>query len=453
MKTKHAYTILFILMLYTANTLGQNFDLQGHRGCRGLLPENSVAAMLHAIDLGVNTLEFDVIVSGDEQIVVSHEPYLSAEICLDKNGNTIEPNSEKSFNLYKMPYSDIRQYDCGSKPHPRFLQQKNQPTYKPLLSELLEKTEAYIRQKYPQKTIFYNIEIKSTPETDDIFHPQPAHFAELLMGVIEAQDINTRVCIQSFDVRPLQYLHKKYPNITLALLVENKASVQQNLTLLGFTPAVYSPHYALLNAQAVRFLHQKGIKIVPWTVNETADMKRLIELGVDGLISDYPNRYFELIGNEPTNKMPLKVVCEGPNDNTFAILPIDNNDKNTYRVMFNSPAGYGKAHIETTASEKDLECVWNLDKLEGFSLHIGTQQYAFFEHEGTMRPTTQLPNEQTTTLLSLISLQISPIDNTNDKKGNFATMFAQKNNYILKIPKLFLEKYPAFSVQWIDFYR
>ena len=287
---------LFLLLL-TVNCFSQEFDIQGHRGCRGLLPENSIVAMKKAVDLGVTTLELDVVISADHQVLLSHEPFLSHEICLDSNGNEISENNEKSYNLYRMNYDEIRKYDCGSKIHPRFLNQEKVKTYKPLLSEMIDSVENYIQKKYPKKIISYNIETKSASEGDAVFHPEPKEFVALVLKVIEDKKISDRVYIQSFDVRTLQYLHKKKPTLKTVLLVENLLSIKENLKILGFNPTVYSPEFILLNKKNIKYLHSKNIKVIPWTVNEISDMKKLINLNVDGLISDFPNKYFELLSN------------------------------------------------------------------------------------------------------------------------------------------------------------
>lgn len=423
----------------------QNFDIQGHRGCRGLLPENSIAAMLHAIDLGVHTLEMDVVVSGDGQIVVSHEPYLSAEICRDKDNNPINPDKEKMFNLYQMPYSDIRKCDCGSKKHPRFSEQQLQPTYKPLLADLLAQTEAYHRQKYPQQTLYYNIETKTTPRTDDLFHPQPAPFVELLMEVITKQQLESRVCIQSFDVRTLQYVHQKYPHITTALLVWKGKNVEKNLKKLGFMPTIYSPHFHLVDAAMIAYLHQKGIKVIPWTVNEVADMERLIALQVDGLISDYPNRYMAW-RQEQQPPISIKILSDEKDDNSVTVQSTDT----AYRAIFDSQSGYGKATIAALQADKALECIWSFDKLEGFTLSLNAEQsISFFEHEGKMEANIHADEAA---LWQGIALQIVRRD-TTDKSADGFPKLRRKNDYVLHIPRQVLEKSPTWNLQWIDFYR
>ena len=286
------FTYLFVLLPFF--TFAQEFDIQGHRGCRGLLPENSIQAMLKAIDLGVTTLEMDVVISKDNQVVLSHEPFLSYEIALDLNGKEIEEKEEKSYNLYQMNYEQIKQYDCGSKIHPRFLEQQKIKTYKPLLSEVIDSVEHYIKIKHPGKKIYYNIETKTTIEGDGIFHPKTEDFVNLMVKVIKEKQIDDRVYIQSFDVRTLGFLHKEYPEFKTVLLVENEFSIDENLKLLGFKPDVYSPYYKLLNKKKVNQLHQQNIKVIPWTVNDKKDIQQIIKMKVDGIISDYPNRYFEV---------------------------------------------------------------------------------------------------------------------------------------------------------------
>jgi glycerophosphoryl diester phosphodiesterase len=251
------------------------------------------------------------------------------------------------FNLYQMPYSDIRKCDCGSKKHPRFSEQQLQPTYKPLLADLLAQTEVYHRQKYPQQTLYYNIETKTTPRTDDLFHPQPAPFVELLMEVITKQQLESRVCIQSFDVRTLQYVHQKYPHITTALLVWKGKNVEKNLKKLGFIPTIYSPHLRLVDAAMIAYLHQKGVKVIPWTVNEVADMERLIALQVDGLISDYPNRYMAW-RQEQQPPISIKILSDEKDDNSVTVQSTDT----AYRAIFDSQSGYGKATIAALQADK-----------------------------------------------------------------------------------------------------
>ena len=283
-------TILLVLLFFTKGIMAQVLDIQGHRGCRGLLPENTIQAFIKALEIGVTTLEMDVVISKDGQVVVSHEPLLNPEICLDTLGNLI---TDQNHNLYQMDYEQIAKCDCGSKGHPRFPEQQSMSSSKPLLSDVIKAVEWHIKS-YTQLEVDYNIEIKSTKEGDGVYHPNPEVFSTIVYELIDRYLPMERVVLQSFDFRVLQYWHKKYPKVRLAALVENEKSIATNLANLGFLPNIYSCDYQLLSQENVNELHQKGIKVIPWTVNEKEKMETLVSWGVDGLITDYPNRAEEL---------------------------------------------------------------------------------------------------------------------------------------------------------------
>jgi glycerophosphoryl diester phosphodiesterase len=292
--------ILFALYMLTVPVvLAQTppFDLEGHRGCRGIMPENTVPAFLKALDLGVSTLELDVVISADQQVVVSHEPYFNASITLKPDGQPVSKKEQKQLNLYRLAYADIKQYDVGSIGNPTYPEQQKLKTYKPLLSEVIREAEKYRKEK-GLKAFSYNIEIKSVPSEYGTYQPEPAAFSDLVYAHIAEQLDPERVIIQSFDFAVLKHWKAqiethKYQKVRLAALVENLRSPEKNLEELGFLPDIYSPYYRLLSQDKITRLHQKGIKVVPWTVNKADDMKRLIDWGVDGLITDYPNRFNE----------------------------------------------------------------------------------------------------------------------------------------------------------------
>ena len=282
--------MLGLLLLCTPSLFAQpKLDRQGHRGTRGLMPENTIQAMKKALDLGVQTLELDVIISKDRQVVVSHDPYMSADITTKPDGSPVKAEEQKSLNLYQLTYDQIRRYDVGSKPHPQFPQQQKFRAYKPLLTELIDSVETYAKaRKLPLPR--YNIEIKMTPATDSVYNPGPAEFVRLVMPICQ-QKLGTRYNIQSFDARPLQLIHKQYPTVALAYLTANAKSVQENLDVLGFTPNLYSPFYKAVTEETVKICHEKGMKIIPWTVNTKPEIDSLVKLGVDGIITDYPNLF------------------------------------------------------------------------------------------------------------------------------------------------------------------
>ncbi len=275
----------------TTNTAA-TFDAQGHRGCRGLMPENTIPAMLKALDLGVVTLEMDASISKDKKVFLSHEPFFNHEITTKPDGHFIEEKDEHSYNMYHMLYDSIKTYDVGLKPHPRFTQQQKIQAYKPLLSELFDSVKTYMaghKRIYP----FFNIETKCMPATDNLHHPEPAEFVELLMKVIIDKGMEKQVIIQSFDFRSLQYLHLHYPNIPTAMLIEDfdKRTLDEQIKALGFIPIIYSPENSLVNKTLIENCHRQNIKVIPWTVDEPIKIKELKAIGIDGIISDYPNLF------------------------------------------------------------------------------------------------------------------------------------------------------------------
>jgi glycerophosphoryl diester phosphodiesterase len=287
--------ILFFFMSFMnkgghQKSITNDFDVQGHRGCRGLMPENTIPAMLKALDLGVTTLEMDVVISKDNQVVVSHEPWFEAEITTKPDGSFIKPGEAMQYNIFQMNYDEIAKYDVGIKPHPRFPNQQKIKAIKPLLADLFDSVAENMkirRRPFP----FFNIETKCLPAGDGRFHPKPAEFVELLMTVIKEKQLEERVIIQSFDFRTLKYLHEKYPAIKTAMLIEDSDvnDFEGQLNRLGYIPQIYSPNHTLVDEDLVKQCHNKGMKIIPWTVNDKKQINKLKKMGVDGIITDYPD--------------------------------------------------------------------------------------------------------------------------------------------------------------------
>jgi glycerophosphoryl diester phosphodiesterase len=271
------------------------FDKEGHRGGRGLMPENTIPAMIKAIDLGVTTLEMDASISKDKKVFLSHEPFFNHEITTKPDGTYIAESEEKGFNMFQMNYAEIQKFDVGLKAHPRFPLQQKLPACKPLLSELFDTVIAYCTKKnipFPQ----FNIETKTNPKTDGIFHPGPEEFVDLLVSVIQSKKMEDKVIIQSFDFRTLQYLHQKYPNFKTAVLIEDfdKKPFALQLRDLGFIPTIYSPAHILVTDLLVKQCRDAGIQIIPWTVNDLPRMLELKKMGVHGIISDFPDLFADL---------------------------------------------------------------------------------------------------------------------------------------------------------------
>lgn len=285
---KKSVLIIFIIIINLSPVNAQfSYDLQGHRGSRGLMPENTIPAMIKALDLGVTTLEMDLAVTKDGIIIVSHEPYMNPVICLTPDRNEIVAG-DKSHNIYQMDFKEVIKYDCGIKFHSGFPQQVKFHVTKPRLSDLIDVVEKYVSDMGLPKPN-YNIEIKSSPDGDGIYHPAPKEFSDLVYQLIDEKLDWSRVNIQSFDFRVLQYMHQVYPQVTLTMLVETASKPAEQLAELGFEPQIYSPYFAALTKETVEEFHKKGMKVIPWTVNTAGQMEKLLEMGVDGIITDYPN--------------------------------------------------------------------------------------------------------------------------------------------------------------------
>ncbi len=258
--------------------------VHAHRGFRGLMPENTIAAMKNALDLQAAVLEMDICFTKDKKAVVSHDPWVNHNTTLDKFGNPIAAG--KGLALYQMNYKEIKAYDVGTKPNEKFPEQKNSKAYMPLLAELIDSVEWHVKSKGYAKP-FYNIETKTSEERDGIYLPAPKEYVKRLMKIIQNKKIQARVIIQSFDPRTLELIHIQYPEIPLMLLTV-KGGLEENLNKLTFLPTYYCPAPKLINNDVLRTCREKGIKLVGGNTNSQKEIKRLLDLGVDEFISDYP---------------------------------------------------------------------------------------------------------------------------------------------------------------------
>lgn len=289
LRLKHLCIVFLVLFLSctsnpnpsTIMRSDNKVEIQGHRGARGLWPENSMEGFLRSIDLGVDVLEMDVVMTGDGQILVSHDPFFNPEICLDPDGNEIEDQNE--YSIYAMNYNEIIAFDCGSKNHPRFPEQEKFKSYKPLLKDVIKKAlekDSHIR---------FNIEIKSQADWPGKYQP------ELIDDYVDAvvKELSSisfeQYNLQSFDTAILYSIAKTYPKIKLSYLVENESLSVNSASKLGIPLYAISPDRTLLNKELIKEYQSQGLTVIPWTVNEKQDMLRLIEWGVDGIITDYPN--------------------------------------------------------------------------------------------------------------------------------------------------------------------
>jgi glycerophosphoryl diester phosphodiesterase len=284
------------------------FDLQGHRGTRGLAPENTLAAFARALDLGVTTLETDVAVTRDGVLVISHDPFLNPDVVRDPDGAWL---AAKGPAIHALTLAELKRYDIGrlnpasayAKQFP--LQQAADGQRFPTLVEVFALGTA--------KRVRFNVETKITPTSGDET-PDPATFARLVVEAIRKADLTQRVTVQSFDWRTLIEVKRLAPDIATACLTietPNNDTVQRQAATpspwhagLGLAQhggslprlvkaagcGTWSMFWRNLTPESLAEAQGLGLKVLPWTVNEPIDMARLIDWRVDGIITDYPDR-------------------------------------------------------------------------------------------------------------------------------------------------------------------
>lgn len=276
-----------------------SFYVVGHRGARGLIPENTIPSFKKAIEVGANTIEFDVHISKDDQVIIYHDDTFTPAYTTKPDGSEILDEEREQYNFYQMDYADIRQFIIGEKEYPAFPEQQRLKTYVPLLSEMIDSIEQFTRDhNFPATT--YLLEIKSNTDTTvyGIDQPRPEEYMAILMNDLDPylKKLKGRLIIQSFDPRPLQVIREKNPKIPIGLLVGDKEKpISEYLDELGFIPEFYNPHYSFVTEDLMEICQKHQMKILPWTVQEEAEMEELIDLGVNGIISDYPNRVAEVL--------------------------------------------------------------------------------------------------------------------------------------------------------------
>ena len=286
----------------------QHFDLQAHRGGRGLAPENTLAAFSNAMNLGVTTLELDIGLTADGVVVVSHDTALNADHTRDARGAwlTAKPApSVRSLTLAQLQTYDVGRLNPESNYGKQFaLQQPRDGERIPTLAALFAQVQA---RGADAARVHFNIETKIDPtKPDETAAPEP--MVRALLAEIDKAKVGERVTIQSFDWRTLALVGQLAPQLSRAYLTTPRtlkdsrwtaglapasfASVPQLVKAAAGAstgPVIWSPAHADLGAPAIREAQKLGMKVVPWTVNQRADMVRLMDAGADGLITDYPD--------------------------------------------------------------------------------------------------------------------------------------------------------------------
>lgn len=292
-------------------------DIQGHRGARGTRPENTMAGFMHALDLGVDTIETDLLVTRDNVVVCTHDPALNPAITRGQDGRWLAAAATplvRTLTLEELRRYDVGRIDPGSGYAQRFPEQVPVDGARiPALTELLELARAH--GSAPR----LNLEIKTSPLAPDVT-PPPEHVVRLVIEAVRRTGLQDRVAIQSFDWRCVLASRRLAPEIATNCLTmrdeeldslapvaeqpspwlggldptEHDHSVPRLVAASGST--TWAPYFVNLESAALREAHGLGLRVIPWTVNEPPDMARLVAMGVDGLITDYPERVRRALG-------------------------------------------------------------------------------------------------------------------------------------------------------------
>lgn len=290
------------------------FDLQGHRGARGLAPENTLPGFDRALSIGVTTLELDLVVTADDVVVVHHDPVLNPDIARRPDGQWVtEEKPIREIDLATLKTFDVGRLRAGTDYARRFADQITADGARvPTLAEVFERVAAL-----GVDDVRFNIETKIRPGRDDL-SPSPEAFAALVAGVVRAHGMEARTTVQSFDWRTLDALAEIAPEIERVCLTAQGRfdTVQADRPgaspwlggrdvddVGGSVPALvadagcttWSPLAENVDADTLADARAHGLRVVPWTVNEVPEMRRLVDLGVDGIITDYPNRLRALL--------------------------------------------------------------------------------------------------------------------------------------------------------------
>jgi glycerophosphoryl diester phosphodiesterase len=286
------------------------FDLEGHRGTRGLAPENTLTAFRRAIEIGVTTIETDMAVTSDNVIVISHDPFLNPDVVRGPDGHWL---ASKGPPIHTLTLAELRRYDIG-RLNPMSQYAKQFPEQRAVDGERFPQlSELFDLGKASGKPVRFNIETKITP-TSGADTPDPATFAKLVVAAVRAADMSNRVTVQSFDWRTLIEVKRIAPDIeTSCLTIQTKDNDTVQSPGGGPSPwhagldprdhggslpalvkaagcATWSMFWRNITPKELADAHALGLKVLPWTVNDKSEMKRLIDLGVDGIITDYPDR-------------------------------------------------------------------------------------------------------------------------------------------------------------------
>jgi glycerophosphoryl diester phosphodiesterase len=303
-----------------------SFDLQGHRGARGLKPENTLPAFEVAFDLGVTSVETDLHLTADGIPILIHDAHVSDRLCrVIPGSDAIEPGIQSKIS--SLTLAQMRQYRADVNPDSnRFPDQDNQTTplarwfaqqhridafTPPTLADLFAFAAAYAgdpgrvvgktdKQQAAAHKVRFDLELKRVPFRPDVIGDTfdgtaPGALEQRVLQVVREANMIDRICVRSFDHRSIRVLGELEPSISRAILIAGTAPVSPSVPARQANAQTYCPDFEFLDMSQVKQLHQEGLRVVPWTVNDPADWQKLIDWGVDGITTDFPDRLGEFL--------------------------------------------------------------------------------------------------------------------------------------------------------------
>lgn len=281
----------FLLLIGCKSTNPSSFSssrkavqVQGHRGSRGTHPENSIPGFEEAILAGADWIELDLVLSKDDVPMVSHDPVISVDLCLDSNKKPLA----RLIPVKTQTVSQLKKFDCGSVPNPIFPEQK---AVQGLSLITLDELLAWV-QKQPQKKIRLNIETKMTAPKKQL-EPNPRKFTETVIRLLRKYKQVENSTLQSFDFRTLAEAKTMEPALKLSALFDKPGDICKTTKQLG--AQVASPAFSLVTPNLIKECHELGVEVTAWTLNQESEWKTAMSLGVDGIITDYPRKLISFL--------------------------------------------------------------------------------------------------------------------------------------------------------------
>ena len=270
------YSVIILSIIFSSTIMGQNeYKIFGHRGCRGLYPENTIIGFQKAIKMGVDGIEFDVVVNKNLQLIISHEPYIDTSYCISNL------NQEHSLNIFEMSLDEIRKIDCGTKYIDRFPNQIKKKEQKPTFEELEKKIK-----DFKGDLLF---EIKCNPDYVNKYFPDYKTYARTIVDETKDSPLLKNIIFMSFDWRILNELYK-INSTSKYIFLSEKNNFIKDLDFLNFKPFALGLDYKIISKSIIDSAHDQNQLVYAWTVNSFEIFKKLIEINADGIITDYPDK-------------------------------------------------------------------------------------------------------------------------------------------------------------------